>query len=215
MTNQNPSIRAAYDEWAEFYDRDENPTRDLNFKAIREESLDLSGKKVLEIGCGTGLNTEYLAHNAANVVAVDFSEKMLQKARQRLETGKVDFIKADITKPWDFECTSFDLVIANLVLEHVEQLSHVFEETYRVLNPNGEFYIAELHPYKQLQNSQAKFTSKMSGEEVLVDAFDHSISEFINTGIKAGFNLLGIEEWKSKGEDIPRLLTLHFQKSGV
>lgn len=207
-------IQKAYDEWAEVYDRDENPTRDLNFKAIREESLKLTGKKVLEIGCGTGLNTEYFTQNAAKVVAVDFSEKMLEIARQRVETGKVKFLKADIIKSWDFMDASFDLVIVNLVLEHIEQLSHVFEEAYRVLNSNGELYIAELHPFKQLQNSQAKFTSKRSGEEVLVDAFDHSISEFVNTGIKSGFNLLKVKELKSKGEDIPRLLTLRFRKYG-
>lgn len=58
---------------------------------------------------------------------------------------------------------------------------------FRVLNTNTKLFIAELHPYKQLQNSQAKFTSQKSGEEVLVDAFDQFISEFINMGINVGF----------------------------
>lgn len=215
MENRSDQIQKAYDEWAETYDENENPTRDLNFKAIREEELELTGKKVLEVGCGTGLNTEYLAQNADKVVAVDFSERMLKKARQRLVNNNVDFVKADITKSWKFADSSFDLVIANLVLEHIKQLSYIFQEAFRVLNPGRELYIAELHPYKQLQNSQAKYIRQETGEEVFVDAFDHSISEFINTAIQIGFNPVGMKEWKTNGEDIPRLLTLRFRKYGV
>lgn len=212
MKEQTKNIQKAYDEWAEIYDTNKNPTRDLNYQTIREENLDLSGKKVLELGCGTGLNTEFLAQQAEKVVALDISQEMLQKARQCVKSRNVHFIKADITQNWDFSDESFDVIIANLVLEHIEQLSHVFEEAFRVLNPKGKTYIAELHPYKQLQDSQAKFISQKTGEEVLVDAFTHSVSEYINDAITTGFRLLRIREYHHEKEKIPRLLTLLFQK---
>lgn len=210
MRDQIKNIQKAYDEWAEIYDSNKNPTRDLNYQTIRKAQLDLAGKKVLEIGCGTGLNTEYLAQHAEKVIAVDISEEMLQKARQRVDADNVYFETADITKNWQFS-ESFDSVVANLVLGHIEDLSHVFAEAYRILNPKGKLYIAELHPYKQLQNSQAKFISQKTGEEVLVDAYTHSVSEYVNEAIAAGFDLLKVGEHHYGNEDIPRLLTLLLQ----
>lgn len=205
-------VKNAYNEWAEIYDTNENPTRDLNYKVIREASFELVNKKVLEIGCGTGLNTIHLAQKAQKVVAVDLSEEMLAKARQRVNDKNIEFIKADITQTWNFDDDSFDLVVANLVLEHIKNLDHIFSKANRVLSSEGIFYVAELHPYKQLQQSQAKFTSPKTGEEVSVDAFTHSISEYINEGIEAGLSLQEIKEWQQEDEQIPRLLTLCFKK---
>lgn len=73
-------------------------------------------------------------------------------------------------------------------------------------------YIAELHPYKQMQNSQARFVSQKTGEEVLVEAFTHSISEYVTKANAAGFDLLKIRELHYMKEKIPRLLTFHLQK---
>ena len=208
------SIRQAYNEWADIYDSNENPTRDLNYRAVREAPLDFDRKNVLEIGCGTGLNTTYFAEKANQVTAVDFSGQMLKKARQRISQDNITFVEADITKPWSFKDESFDLVVGNLVLEHIQNLSPVFEETVRVLRGGGIFYIAELHPYKQLRQSQAKFVSRETGEEVLVDAFMHSVSEYVNKALSVGFTLHEMQEYHKKEEEIPRLLTLLFEKSG-
>lgn len=212
MSETSSNIKKAYDEWAEIYDSDKNRTRDLNAQTIRGESLSLAHKRILEIGCGTGLNTQYLVHHASEVVGLDISEKMLARARQRVIDEKARFVLGDITKAWDFKNGSFDFIVANLVLEHIEDLSHVFGEAYRLLNPGGEFYIGELHPYKQLRQSQARYTSKKTGEEVLVDAFTHSISEYVNDGLEAGFALRKLGEQRHEEDDIPRLLTLLFEK---
>jgi ubiquinone/menaquinone biosynthesis C-methylase UbiE len=211
--NITENVRKAYDEWAKIYDNNENPTRDLNYQAIREAALEVKDKKVLEIGCGTGLNTVYLAKRAEHVTGMDISKKMLEKASQRVEKKNTEFITADITQPWELSKETFDLIVGNLVLEHVENLAHIMHEAFRVLKSRGSFYIAELHPYKQLQQSQAKFVREETGEEVLVDAFPHAISEYVNSGLEAGFNLCKMKEFQEKNEDIPRLLTLHLKKA--
>lgn len=212
MSETSSNIKKAYDEWAEIYDTDNNRTRDLNAQTLREESLSLAGKRVLEIGCGTGLNTEYLVRHASVVTGMDISGNMLARARRRVGDQKARFVAGDITKPWSFENASFDVIVGNLVLEHIEVLSHVFREAYRVLDAGGKLYIAELHPYRQLRQSQARYISKETGKEVLVDAFTHPVSEYVNDALEAGFNLRQMEERKHGEDDIPRLLTLLFEK---
>lgn len=212
MNKTSLSVKKAYDEWAEVYDTNENPTRDLNAQMIRRESLSLANKQILEIGCGTGLNTQYLAQNAGQVVGLDISEEMLEVARQRISNKNARFMVGDITKAWDFKNKAFDLIVANLVLEHIEELSHVFREAYRILNPGGTLYLAELHPYKQLNRSQAKYVSRKTGKEKLVKAFIHSISEFVNGALHEGFVLRRMKEHKHKEDDTPRLLVLVFER---
>lgn len=53
-------MREAYDAWAEQYDTDENPTRALNAMVLREQDFRRADDEVLEIGCETGLNTQWL-----------------------------------------------------------------------------------------------------------------------------------------------------------
>lgn len=211
MRETSAEVQKAYNTWVHQYETNENPTRDLNAKVLRQQPFDLVGKSVLEIGCGTGLNTIWLADRAQFVVGVDIAEGMVRKARRRPSKVNARFLQADITKPWSFD-PAFDLIVANLVLEHVQGLRHVFDEAHQVLRPGGLFYIAELHPYKQLQGTQAKYRDAETGQEVLVPAFRHHVSEYINEGIEAGFTLRRIGEWQNEADAGFRLLTLLFER---
>lgn len=204
------AIRAAYDRWAAQYDSDENATRDLNARGLREQPPPGEGGTVLELGCGTGLNTEWLARHAERVVAVDVSAEMLARARRRLADDAVDLREGDVTEPWPFDDGAFDAVVATLVLEHVERLGPVFREAHRVLRPGGVFYLSELHPYRQWEGTQANFEHEASGEHVVIEAFTHPTSAFVNEGIDAGFTVRRMEEWRGPDDEAPRLLSIRF-----
>ncbi len=93
MSDTSSRVQKAYDEWAEIYDTNVNATRDLNYQAIRRESFSFAGKTVLEIGCGTGLNTQHIARKAKKVIGVDFSEQMLSKAKKRNVGENIRFVR--------------------------------------------------------------------------------------------------------------------------
>jgi len=202
--------KEAYDRWAAQYDTDANDTRDLNAEVLRKQGFVGDNDAILELGCGTGLNTEWLAAQAGPIVATDVSEEMLAQARERLDPEVVTLRTLDVTEPWPFEAGRFDAVVATLVLEHVENLAPVFREARRTLRDGGTFYLAELHPYRQFGGTQAHFEEEATSETVVIDAFTHPVSEFVNAGIEAGFAVREMGEWWADGDEQPRLLTVRF-----
>lgn len=207
-------IAGAYDRWAAQYDRDSNATRDLDGDVLRQAALRLRGRDVLEIGCGTGKNTEWLAGEAASVIAMDFSEGMLARARAHVRATGLRFVVHDIRDPWPVAAKSVDVVTCNLVLEHVRTLPPIFDEAVRVLRAGGQLFISELHPFRQQLGGQARFTHESSGEVTLVPAFRHSVGEFVNAGLETGLQLRALGEITDERAPIdapPRLLTLLFE----
>src|SRR5690606_16882248 len=122
------NTKKAYNTWAEQYDTNVNKTRDLEFLALRETLQNMSFTNCSQIGCGTGKNTEWLITKANGITAVDFSEDMLARAKQKINSDKVRFVQADITSPWTFTNEKYDLVTFSLVLEHIEHLDQIFSE---------------------------------------------------------------------------------------
>jgi malonyl-CoA O-methyltransferase len=207
-------ISGAYDGWAEVYDTDRNRTRDLAAAVLRRASLDPTGRDVVEIGCGTGANTAWLAERAGSVLGLDFSPEMLRRAEARVRSARVRFVRHDVRSAWPAASGSADVVIAMLVLEHVEYLPPVFTESARVLRAGGELFVCELHPVRQWQGKQAEFTHPRTAEPVRVPAFLHETSEYVNVGREAGFELLHLGEWRdadSLRTVLPRLLSVHFR----
>ena len=145
------SIKEAYNNWAKQYDTNINKTRDLEATALRELLSLISFERCLEIGCGTGKNTEWLSQKATDITAVDFSEEMLQKAKEKISSPNVTFQQADITKEWSFKTGVYDLVTYSLVLEHIEDLDFVFKETSSALITGSFVYLGELHTFKQYE----------------------------------------------------------------
>ena len=204
--------KSAYDLWSKQYDTNENKTRDLEAEALRKVLKDIEFNSCLEIGCGTGKNTVWLLEKVKHLTAVDFSEEMIAKAKEKIKSEKIKFIQADITKAWNFTNEKYDLVSFSLVLEHIENLSHVFKEAPKVLSGGGYIYMGELHPYKQYGGTKARFETK-EGLQIL-DCFNHNISDFVQPALTNGFEVMKINEFfdDDNKTNIPRVLTILFTK---
>jgi SAM-dependent methyltransferase/8-oxo-dGTP pyrophosphatase MutT (NUDIX family) len=206
-------IAGAYDRWASRYDADPNPTRELASEVLRQAGLELAGRAVVEIGCGTGKNSAWLAERGARVLGLDVSEGMLAEARARVGAAAVRFIRHDITAPWPLEAGSAHVVVAMLVLEHVEALGPVIREAARVLVPGGLLFSCELHPVRQMLGKQARFSAAPGGATEFITAFPHDVSDYVNTALAAGFRLQHLGEWRDAGAAFqapPRLLSARF-----
>jgi ubiquinone/menaquinone biosynthesis C-methylase UbiE len=164
--------RQAYNHWASQYDTNHNKTRDLEAQALVVTLNNVPFSNCLEIGCGTGKNTAWLVQKANSITAVDLSEEMLSKAKEKIGSNKVQFTQANINLDWEFGNAPYDLVTFSLVLEHIENLDHIFNQTAKQLRPGGHVYIGELHPFKQYTGSKARFETA-EGMQV-VECFNHN-----------------------------------------
>ncbi|MBP6313422.1 MAG: class I SAM-dependent methyltransferase [Flavobacteriales bacterium] len=206
-------VRAAYNTWSKQYDTSTNRTRDLEGNVLRKVLEIIQIERVLEIGCGTGKNTEWLVQRAKHITAVDLSEGMLAKAREKISSDKVRFVQADILEPWTFCEGLYDLVTFSLVLEHVEHLGPVLKEAASHLAPRGQVYIGELHPFKQYAGTKARFETE-KGTEV-VTCFDHHVSDFLDAARSNELELVRLGE-HFDADDLsrpPRILSLLLRRA--
>ncbi|MCB9067494.1 MAG: class I SAM-dependent methyltransferase [Calditrichia bacterium] len=206
------NINDAYNRWSDNYDQMENRTRDLDFQAMQDIVERLPFKTAVEIGCGTGKNTALLAKKASTVIAMDFSEGMLAKARQKVPAPNIEFVQADIAKTWPVADDFADFITCNLVLEHIENLDFVFSEAQRTLRNNGRFFVSELHPFKQYIGGKANFNN--GEKDIVLTCFTHHISEFWQAALHNNLRCIELTERFIADDktDVPRLVNLLFLK---
>mgnify|MGYP005992942847 CR=1 FL=1 len=206
------SIEKAYNSWANQYDTNKNRTRDLDQTATIETLSNYEFENVLELGCGTGKNTNWLLKKANLIVGLDFSQEMMAKAKEKITSKKVTFKKADLNENWDIDNNCVDLITSSLTLEHIKDLDHVFSEANKKLNKNGLFFISELHPFKQYSGSKARYETESGTQEL--EVYIHHISDYIENANNNGLKLVEIKEWfdKKNENELPRLISFVFKK---
>jgi len=129
---------------------------------------DMNGKKILEIGCGEGIEATQLSYCGADVTCLDISNVSIDVARKRaaLEGYTIDFRIVNITEVESFGVECFDIVWCNLILHHVvDSLDDVMQKIHCALKPGGMFISREPIAYAQwLRNIRNIFSAKRVGE---------------------------------------------------
>lgn len=123
---------------------------------------DVSDRRVLDVGCGSGLYAEELVRRGADVVAFDGSAGLVDLARQRVG-APADLRVHDLGDPLDWlEDESVDDAVMALVLHHLKDPVPALREIHRVLRPHGRLVVSTVHPFadwRQLGGSY--FTDEM------------------------------------------------------
>ncbi|MCR6482600.1 GrpB family protein [Amycolatopsis sp. OK19-0408] len=113
--------------------------------AILDLAGDVSGKRVLDVGCAAGHLSALLAERGADVLGVDASEGMVSVARRRF--GEVArFEVADVSRPLELPDASVDVITASLVLHYLKDWGPTLAEFRRVLVPGGVLAFSVHHP---------------------------------------------------------------------
>jgi ubiquinone/menaquinone biosynthesis C-methylase UbiE len=189
-----PTVQGGYDRWATVYDHDANPLVNLEEPFVWEAIGDVGGRKVLDLGCGTGRHALWLAKQGADVTAVDFSDGMLAEARRKPGAEAIRFLVHDLHEPLPFADATFECVVSGLVLEHLRELQPFFSEARRVLRPGAPSVVSAMHPAMFLLDKQAQFRDPDSGEKIRPGSVRHEIRDFVMAALRGGFQISDIIE---------------------
>ena len=186
--------REGYDHWAATYDTMGNWLLELEEPEVDRALGDVKDLDVLDVGAGTGRHAVRIAQRGARVTAVDFSEKMLARARQKTGADSVRWLVHDVALPLPFEATSFDRVLSALVLEHipVADLASFFRDLGRVARDDGLIVVTAMHPAMFLKGVSANFRDDAS--EVRPRSYVATLSDYVMGAIQAGLVIVSVAE---------------------
>ena len=198
-----------YDSFAEAYTA-ENATSLYNAyyeqPAMLELAGDVTGRRILDAGCGSGPTTAALRERGAIVTGIDSSAAMLELARQRLGAD-VDLRVADLAEPLPFADGVFDDIVASLVLHYLRDWGPTLHELRRVLLPGGRLLVSVDHPFVAYGSQQLAggspnyfdtynwtFNWTVGGRTVPMSFWVRPLHAMIDAFTTAGFRIAVISE---------------------
>lgn len=181
---------------------------------------DLKGKKVLDLGCGTGVHlAHYLQLGAKRVVGLDLSELMLKKATDDLslqwQKGQnFDFYCLPMEALEQIEETEFDVITSSFAFHYIEDFSALLAKISEKLTACGTLIFSQEHPIvtcyrqgyrweKNEQKQQVAYRLNYYREEGERDrswfqqgfkTYHRTMATIFNQLIQAGFDITQVEE---------------------
>ena len=151
-------IRQSFDRSAPHYDEVALLQREVASRVLeRLDLVKLDPKRILDLGCGTGLNSKALQqrYKKAQVISLDLAPNMLKEARKHKKwLSKQRFLCGD-AESLPLADSSVDLIFSSLTIQWCADLDRVFKECLRVLRPGGLLMFSTLGPdtLHELRNS--------------------------------------------------------------
>lgn len=137
----NPWNKFIYKIWSPMYDKIFNSGVFLNArKQMFQDNSFNRDQRILFVGVGTGADLDLINHTDMDIIAIDFSPDMLNKARKKFADSRIKFIEMD-AQHMGFNNNSFDRVVGSLILSVVPDADKCFQEMKRVLTQDGKIII--------------------------------------------------------------------------
>ena len=117
---------------------------------LKEFLISVGGNRLLDIGCADGTTTKQIKKilPLTTITGIDLYKKAIDHAKRK--AGKIRFIHGDVHK-LPFDDNSFEIVTAIETIEHLDNPNRALTEIYRVLKPNGCFFLSMSNNFSSLQ----------------------------------------------------------------
>lgn len=214
-----------WDRFADAYSATHGERGDLHKEVFLNPTLfslmgPVKDKRVLDAGCGEGYLSRLLAKSKAMVTAVDYSPRMIEIAKARTPNDLlIDYQQGNCEDLHFLQEKSFDLIVSNMVIQDLANYEQAFQEMYRLLVDGGCFVFSILHPCFVTPNSgwertkdgeklhwnvdqyfyEGAYEQRLGDEERMI-LFHRTLTSYINSLMKAGFQLESVVEPKPSKE---------------
>ncbi|MBI4170673.1 MAG: class I SAM-dependent methyltransferase [Candidatus Aenigmarchaeota archaeon] len=193
--------------------------------AIKKIVKQTKGRKLVDLGCGSGYYCRIFAKVGKKVLGVDKNQEQLNIAlsKEREQKLGIKYIRSNLTNLEGVKSGSYGIALLNFVIIEIPSaniVKKIFKEARRILKKNGVLIIGELHPHNInvksrvghfiLKNNVSYFDNGAAGKSIalltngkkmLFDGDHHYTLEFlVNSLIGTGFDIKFIKEpeWKEK-----------------
>lgn len=170
---------------------------------------DLTGKDVLDLGCGFGEHCKaFIKKGAASVTGIDISEKMLEVARKENSDQAITYVNMPIEDLYKLD-RRFDVVVSSLAFHYVEAFPEVIRMIYEKMNAGGVFVFSQENPLVTAHSTGPRWTKDDNGNKLYVNLSNYGLegeresrwfvdgvkkyhrmfSTLVNTLIESGFTI--------------------------
>jgi len=198
---QDDDVRNAWDGLAAYWDEHVEAGKTWQRHLIQppvERLLRLEpGERILEIACGNGEFSRRMSELGGRVLATDFSEGMLERARSH--GGDVEYRHVDATQEHELivlgEPGSFDAVVCNMAIMDMEAIEPMVAAASHLLKPAGRFVFSTLHP--AFHSGDARPTVELDPEGTTTEVYSVKVSSYGRPSTGKGVAIAGqpIEGW--------------------
>lgn len=188
--------------------------------AIRAMLPALSGKRVVDLGCGFGWASRWMREQgAATVLGIDLSENMVRRAIADTRDAAVEYRIADL-ETLELPSASFDLAYSALAFHYIRDFNRLARIVHAALLPGGDFvftiehpiFMAAAHPH-WIADEDGRRTWPVNGYAIEgerrtdwfakgVVKYHRTIGTTLNTLIGAGFDIAHVEEFAPSPDQI-------------
>lgn len=187
---------------------------------IRSILPDLKGAKVVDLGCGYGwFCRSAREQGAAQVLGLDLSEKMLNKAKEMTEDPAIEYRQQDL-EALQLPAASYDLVYSSLTLHYIADLSKLFATVYQALVGGGQFIFTAEHPIYTAPKHQGWLVDDEGQKSWPINGYQQEgkrisnwlaagvikqhrmLGTYINLLVQQGFTVRYLNEWGPSTQQI-------------
>jgi ubiquinone/menaquinone biosynthesis C-methylase UbiE len=215
---------AAADDWVAHADASDYQNLFLRPRMLALAG-DVSGRRVLDLGCGEGAYSRALAGRGAQVTGIDGSDRLVEVARMRAAAAglTIDYLCANASALDGLAPGGFDLIVASMVMMNVEDYDGAIRESYRVLAPGGSLWMSITHPCFSAPVSDwvggkgrvakhfavDRYFERIAWNDRIAPSFrmptlrrHRPLADYMSGAIKAGFALRDFQEPRATEEEL-------------
>lgn len=188
--------------------------------AIQALLPDLTGRRVVDLGCGFGWFARWArTQGAAHVLGIDLSANMLARARAETDDPAVEYRQGDL-ETLALPEAAFDLAYSALAFHYVEDFARLVRTVFAALRPGAQFVFTIEHPIYMAPTRPGWLAREDGGKVWPVDGYaiegrrvtdwlakgvvkqHRMLGTTLNTLIDAGFTLRRVVEWNPTQEQV-------------
>lgn len=219
--------------YEDFTENSDSYSYTIEWPCIQKMLPDLKDKSILDLGCGSGRFTFLLEKEEPRIITgIDLSQQMLDIAREKSNknNSKAVFQKGDITNLDLLNTETVDFIFSSTTFHYIIDLNALFSQLYSLLNTGGSCILTLMHPVytagypidkngifpsdddwsiRYLDKSIRSYIQPWIEYNCLINnylssSYHHTFSDYFNAIIKAGFQIIQVEEpappdeWKKR-----------------